>query len=172
MIRRRLFDVRGRTGPRGWLTVLAVTIPFGLTACATDFAVANQDATFTADGHPRVGATRNGCDGAGGSRQIARTELYFGTSRADGTHITEDQYRQFMDEEVLSRFGDSLLLSARRQFADENGKIVREPAEMLILFYTYGDHNYAAVKEVMNAFTRTFPHETLQRVDSRACVAF
>jgi Protein of unknown function (DUF3574) len=174
MIRRRSYDKRHRFGVSVWLTVLVQTaLAALLAACATHAGVADRNAEFTVDGHPVVGVSQTACGGPAGSRALARTELYFGTARAGGTRMTEDQYQQFMDEQVTPRFGDGLLLlSGRSQFAGTNGKIVREPSRVLILFYPNGAEGNAAVKEVMTAFTRTFQYETVQRVDSRACVSF
>jgi hypothetical protein len=174
MIPRRLYDKWDRFGVSAWLTALAATTLFGsLTGCATGLGTLDQNTAFTVDGHPKVGATQNACDGMSGYRELARTELYFGTSPADGARITEDQYQQFMDEEVTPRFTNSqLLLSGRSQFTGQNGTIVREPSKILILFYPYGDQNGAAVKEVMRAFQLQFQHETVQRSDGRACVSF
>ncbi len=117
---------------------------------------------FTADGHPRVGATQTTCDGAAGSRELVKTELYLGASRAHGSSITEERFQQFTDEEVTPRFGDSFVLVGARQ----------EPSRILILFYPYGDQKAVAVQEIVAAFRRSFEHETLRRVDSRACAVF
>jgi hypothetical protein len=172
MIRRCVYGGRNGLGAGACLTVLAATTLVGsLTACATDFGTA-QSTAFTADGHPRVGASQSACDGGAGSRELVRTELYFGTSRVDGARIAEDRYQQFMDEVVTPRFGDNvLLLHGRSQSTGENGTIVREPAVILVLFHPYGDRQNAAVGEVMNAFRHLFQGETVKRVDSRACVA-
>ncbi len=144
-----------------WLTLLGATALLGsMTSCAIDPTLADQNTAFTADGHPRVGVSQNTCDDAAGSRQLVRTELYLGTSRAHGSPISEEQYQQFMDQEVTPRFGDTLVLVSARQ----------EPSRILVLLYPYGEQKAAAVQEIVAAFRRSFQQEAIRRVDSRACV--
>jgi hypothetical protein len=78
-----------------------------------------------------------------------------------------------MDNEVIPKFGNSLLvLSGRSQLPAETGKVIREPSVVLVLFYSATDERNAAVEDVRSAFRDTFQHATVPRVDSRACVAF
>ncbi|MEW6731553.1 MAG: DUF3574 domain-containing protein, partial [Acidobacteriota bacterium] len=41
---------------------------------------------------------------------FARTELYFGSAKPDGTVVTEAQFQQFVDQVVTPRFPDGLTL--------------------------------------------------------------
>lgn len=134
------------------------------TACATD-----PGATAAVDGQP---LQRDVCHGVAGAQVWARTELYFGTSKADGSLITEDDYQHFLDTEVTPRFGDGFtLLSGRGQFRGANGTIVREPAKVLILFYPFDEEKNVAVDEIRNAFRKAFRQEAVLRADGTACVA-
>src|SRR5262245_35074003 len=36
----------------------------------------------------------------------ARTELYFGSARPDGSVVTEEEFRKFLNEEITPRFPD------------------------------------------------------------------
>src|SRR5688500_2021376 len=67
---------------------------------------------------------------------FVRTELFFGTSRPDGTAVSEEQWRQFVDAEITPRFPEGLtILTGAGQFRQANGVIAREPSVLLILLY-------------------------------------
>ncbi len=162
-------DPRARAFP----TAVSVGLFCSLAACSTVSTAVDHDTTFTADGHPQLRGSRSGCNGVSGSRTVARTELYLGTSRPDGVRITDDQYRRFIDVEVTPRFGDSLvLLSGHSQIAAKDGKLVREPSQVLVLLYSTGEERNAAVEEIRRAFRKEFQGAMMPRVDSRACVVF
>ena len=71
-----------------------------------------------------------------GSLHFARTELFFGTAKADGTVVTDLEFNLFIDDTVTPRFPDGLtLLKAAGQFRDASGTVVKEASFVLILLY-------------------------------------
>src|SRR5215203_4392269 len=61
------------------------------------------------------------------SKPFLRTELYFGTAKADSSTITEDEWKIFLADVVTPRFPDGFtVLTGYGQFRDSGGKIVRE----------------------------------------------
>jgi Protein of unknown function (DUF3574) len=111
------------------------------------------------------------CKGLGPGASVARTELYFGLSKANGAIISDAEFGTFIDQEVTPRFPDGLtLLSGSGQFKNAKGVIVREPARILILFYPLGEPNQK-LEAIRSAYKTTFQQESVLRADTSACIA-
>ncbi|HMV48218.1 MAG TPA: DUF3574 domain-containing protein [Blastocatellia bacterium] len=103
-----------------------------------------------------------------------RTELYFGSSKPDGTMVTEQQFKQFLDQEVTPRFPDGLtVLTGFGQFRNSANVIIQERSTELILLYPLQmqDSN-RKIQEIREAYKRLFQQESVLRVDSLATVSF
>ena len=67
---------------------------------------------------------------------FARTELFFGTAKPDGTAVTDEAFSTFLDEQITPRFPDGLtLLKGDGQFrgrerGDHQGRVL--PADPLV----------------------------------------
>jgi hypothetical protein len=103
----------------------------------------------------------------------ARTELYFGLSRAEGPDITEDDFQGFLDSVVTPRFPDGLtLLSGNGQFRGSSGVVVQEGTKLLILFYPWSAARNRAVERIRALYKSEFQQEAVLRVDEQSCVSF
>jgi hypothetical protein len=103
----------------------------------------------------------------------ARTELYFGLSRADGPDISEEEFQHFVDTVVTPRFPDGLtLLSGNGQFRGANGVIVEEGTKLLILFYPWSRSRSRAADRIRALYKEGFQQEAVLRVDEQSCVSF
>jgi hypothetical protein len=105
----------------------------------------------------------------------ARSELYFGTSKPDGTEVSDDEFKKFLDEEVTPRFPDGLtLLTGFGQFRNSRGVIVQERSKLLIILYPLSDATGASdrLEAIRAAYKAAFQQESVLRVDSRAGVSF
>ncbi|MCU0492124.1 MAG: DUF3574 domain-containing protein, partial [Chloroflexaceae bacterium] len=74
-------------------------------------------------------------------RQIAtepfiRSELFFGSERPNKPEVSDEEFKQFLDEAVTPRFPDGLtVLKGFGQFRESDGTIVQESSFVLILLY-------------------------------------
>jgi Protein of unknown function (DUF3574) len=140
--------------------VLAVSIPTVITF-QSQVALADTEPTTLVESAPEA-ETWN------------RTELYFGTSKPDGTTITEAEFKAFMDREITSRFPDGLtLLTGYGQYLGDNGEIAKETSKVLVLFYpndmTNANDNIEAIR---NEYEKLFQQESVLRVDSLEQLSF
>ena len=104
---------------------------------------------------------------------FARTELLFGLSRSDGPDITEQEFQDFIDQQVTPRFPDGLtLLAGNGQFQDSAGDIIQEGSKLLILLYPFSKDRSALVDEVRAEYKSAFQQESVLRVDEHSCVSF
>jgi len=112
------------------------------------------------------------CNGWGG-KPVARTELFFGLARPDGSMVSGDEFQRFVDHEVTPRFPSGLtLLGGNGQFRDASGVTIRENSKLLILLYAYDRDNSRKIEAIRTAYAKTFQQESVLRVDGSSCVSF
>jgi hypothetical protein len=104
----------------------------------------------------------------------SRTELYFGTSKPDGTVVTDPEFAQFIDRAVTPRFPDGLtLLTGYGQFKNSAGTIIRERSQVLILFYPVHTRDAnKKIQEIRELYKAAFRQESVLRVDTFSLVSF
>jgi hypothetical protein len=105
--------------------------------------------------------------GRSGNLAFVRTELYFGTAKPDGV-VSEEQFKQFIDEHVTPRFPDGLtVLEGDGQFRGESGLIVKEQSYVLILLYPYEAlaDGSQRIERIRALYKRLFDQESVLRVD-------
>jgi Protein of unknown function (DUF3574) len=105
-----------------------------------------------------------------GSLDFARTELFFGTAKADGPPVTDEEFLAFVDDEITPRFPDGLtLLKGDGQFRGEEGVIIKEDSFVLILLYpveTFRESN-RRIDTIRQLYKAQFQQESVLRVDDR-----
>jgi hypothetical protein len=112
-------------------------------------------------------ARKNGFE----SEKFARTELYFGTAKPDGSTVTDQQFDTFLDEIITPRFPEGLtLVSGLGQFLGSAGVIVQEASKLLILLYPERARkaNNSKIEEIREAYKQSFQQESVLRSD-RCC---
>ncbi len=104
----------------------------------------------------------------------ARTELFFGTSKPDGTVVSDGDFKQFLDAEITPRFPDGLtLLTGFGQFRNSDGVIIQEQSKLLILLYPLDDAGASdRIEQIRDTYESAFQQQSVLRVDSRAGVSF
>ena len=111
---------------------------------------------------------------AEGQKRIAteafvRTELFFGADRPDGPDITEEQFRQFLDDKVTPLFPDGLtVLTGKGQFCcDPSGTIIQEKSFVLILLYPLETRESSSkkIEKIRKDYKTDFEQQSVLRVD-------
>lgn len=116
---------------------------------------------------------RTSCEETLGGQVWARTELYFGMSRAAGPDITEEEFQHFLDAVVTPRFPAGLtVLTGDGQFRGASGLVIQERSKVLILFYPWSSGRNRAVERIRTRYKREFAQEAVLRVDTTSCVSF
>jgi Protein of unknown function (DUF3574) len=102
------------------------------------------------------------------SKPFLRTELYFGTAKADGSAVTEDEWQKFLADVVTPRFPDGFtVLTGYGQFRDSGGKIVRENSFVLIVLYPQKMRKSSSrkIEQIRRAYLKAFQQQSVLRVD-------
>ena len=108
-----------------------------------------------------------------GGKPLARTELFFGLTRPDGTMVSTDDFQKFVDQEVTPRFPAGLtLLGGNGQFRNASGTTVKEGSKLLILLYAYDRESSGNIETIRAAYTSKFRQESVLRVDGSSCVLY
>ena len=104
---------------------------------------------------------------------FARTELFFGTAKPDGSAVTDEQFSTFLDAEITPRFPDGLtLLKGDGQFRGESGEIIKEESFLLILLYPLQDFRESSgkIESIRRLYKEAFQQESVLRVDDPLAV--
>ena len=122
---------------------------------------------------PAATVAHQGNNGNVGSNW-ARTELYFGTSRADGGVVSDEQFKAFLDSEITPRFPDGLtVLTGYGQFRNSRGVIQQERSFVLILLYPVSSRDSNRnIEDMRNLYKARFIQESVLRTDTNNMVSF
>jgi hypothetical protein len=103
------------------------------------------------------------------AERFRRTELFFGTDRADGPDVTEEEWQQFLNEEITRRFPDGLtVLTGYGQFLTSKGQIIRETSKLVILLYPESERKdkSSQIEQIRERYKELFQQESVLRVDN------
>ena len=107
------------------------------------------------------------------AERFYRTELYFGTEKPDGGAVSDEEWAQFLAQEVTPRFPDGFtVLEGFGQYRDSSGRIVKEKSRCLILFYTKKEKkaNNEKIDQIRIVYKQKFQQESVLRLDFRQSV--
>ncbi len=140
--------------------------------------VAAQDASTPVanDGAPAANSCFVDSDGAQ-AELWARSELYFGTSNKDtGGEYTNEEWMQFLADEVTPRFPDGLtVLTGLGQWL-ANGTVIQERSNVLIILYPLSTYQESSTKleEIRDVYEQQFNQSSVLRTDDSVgvCTSF
>lgn len=106
----------------------------------------------------------------------ARTELFFGTAKPDGTAVTDAEWRAFLDTEITERFPDGLtVLTGIGQYR-AGEQIVQERSLLLILLYPREalTDSHKKIEAIRAAYEKQFDQSSVLRADDSlpVCTSF
>lgn len=101
--------------------------------------------------------------------RFARTELYFGTARADGEPpVSEEEFQGFLDGNITPAFPDGLtLLKGLGQFRGANGVAIEEDSFLVILLYPDETRRESSkkIEQIREDYKEQFKQESVLRSD-------
>jgi hypothetical protein len=110
-----------------------------------------------------------------GAEAWVRAELYFGTTKPDGTAFTEEEWLTFLADEITPRFPAGLtVLTGLGQWQDESG-ILQERSQVLIILYPSeaAAESSALLEEIRDAYEQQFDQTSVLRADiTQVCTSF
>jgi hypothetical protein len=146
---------------RGFIGVGIVAI--GITTFSTDLSRSRTDSIAP----PQI------CSSIIKAKPFARTELFFGLSKPDGTEVNSAEFQRFLDREVTPRFPDGFtVLTGYGQFKNAHGAVIKERSNLLILLYPIGTNSNQQIDRIRKAYTTAFQQQSVLRADELSCAAF
>ena len=111
------------------------------------------------------------CGGTQKQQQVA--ELMFGR-KVDRIAVTEDEWAEFVDQEITPRFPDGLtVFSAAGQWRDHvSNRIVREPSKIVLIVLPGKTEDLARINEIAQAYKTRFRQPSVGVILRPACVSF
>jgi hypothetical protein len=107
------------------------------------------------------------------AKPFARLELLFGTTKPDGTAVTEAEWTAFLDTHVTPRFPDGLtVLDGRGQWRNAKSQITREAARVLLIWHVPSVSTEGHIAAIRDNYRRQFSQESVMRADGVGCVSF
>lgn len=107
------------------------------------------------------------------ARAMARLEMLFGTSRAQGSPVTDEEWTSFLDSEVTPRFPAGLtVLHGPGQWRDNDGHLAKEQSKILVIWHEPTERTDADIEAIRSAYRQRFDQESVMRVDGVSCVSF
>jgi hypothetical protein len=77
-------------------------------ACAVSILSHAQGPADVVNAQPRNAEIRDRCTNRDNGRPFARTELFFGRAKPDGSMVTDEEFRSFLDKVITPRFASGL----------------------------------------------------------------
>jgi hypothetical protein len=106
-----------------------------------------------------------------GSNGWVREQIYFGRNIGANGEVSDAQWQQFLETEIMPRFTDGLtLVQAQGQWRSEAGPIVRERSWLLVLYHPAEVALDRKVEEVVAAYKKAFTQEAVLRDRDMTCV--
>lgn len=106
---------------------------------------------------------------------FARTELFFGSLKPNGTQVSDAEFQAFLNRDITPRFPDGLtLLAGFGQFKNSQGVVIQERSRLLILLYPIEqakDSNWK-IERIRKTYNQAFQQESVLRTDELSCVSF
>ena len=104
---------------------------------------------------------------------MARVELLFGAALSDGGQVSDQQWHEFVAEQVTPRFPEGLTeFSGHGQWRQADGRISREISRLLLIWYTPTAAHQADIETIRAAYKRRFKQLSVMRIDGSDCVSF
>ncbi len=102
-----------------------------------------------------------------------RTELYFGLSRKDASDISSDQFTDFLNTVVTTRFPDGLTVEeGNGQWRNHEGVVTHEHSKVLVLFHKESKADTDAIEAIRSEYKKRFNQESVMCVNEPVDVRF
>ena len=103
-----------------------------------------------------------------------QVDLYFGRNVGNTGRVTEQQFQQFLSDQIMPYFSDDLTVyDAKGQFLDSSDRLIREPSKVVSLTIKDTEQNEQSINAIISAYRQQFQQESvLQVVDETLAVDF
>jgi len=114
---------------------------------------------------------RSAANSCGGSGMI-ETQLFFGMSRPGGGTISDSDWNEFLQAEIVPRFveGFSVIDSTGFWLEGQRQQTIRENSKIISRLLRPGDAE--EITQIIAAYKQAFEQESVLRIDAPVCAKF
>jgi Protein of unknown function (DUF3574) len=113
-------------------------------------------------------STDNTCDG----NAMVETQLFFGLSRPTGGTVSENEWNEFLQSEIVPRFaeGFSVMDSTGFWLDGQSRLTIMENSKIVSRLMRPGDA--AEITQIIDSYKSIFAQESVLRIDTAVCAKF
>jgi len=102
-----------------------------------------------------------------------RSELMFGLSKPDNTIVSEEEWRQFVDNHITPRFKDGLtIIDDSGQWLMQSGMVIKEPSKIVILLHRQSAEADKQIENIRSKYKALFQQESVLMITEDVAVSF
>ncbi len=106
-----------------------------------------------------------------GLQRMTQAELFLGRNVTGRGMVSDEEWRRFLDEEVIPRFPAGFsVVDVDGQYRNAGAMVVRERSKQLLIVGPGGDET--KLDAIRDAYKRRFNQESVLVVESPVCAAF
>jgi len=106
-----------------------------------------------------------------GLTPMTQAQLFFGRDIERRATVSDQQWQDFIDQEVTPRFPDGFSVwDVTGQYRDQSRTIVREPGKQVLIFTRTADE--PKLNAIRDAYNGRFKQESVLLVQSPVCAGF
>jgi len=118
-------------------------------------------------------ATRPPLSCPAGQERLRTAQLFFGRNDAVQPHVSDRDFRRFVDEELTTRFPDGLtVLDGGGQWKGEENRRIREAAKVVLIVLPREGDPKPRLDAVKAAYRVRFNQDSQLLVTAASCVSF
>jgi len=111
--------------------------------------------------------------GCTGHKRWSRYELCFGLSADSGrTVVSEEQWQQFLHEEIVNRFPDGFTLYPANGYWRSGAQIYNEPSQILMVVAPESVETETRLNAIAQAYIQRFRQEAVLQIRSEVKIEF
>jgi hypothetical protein len=108
-----------------------------------------------------------------GQEARSTAQLFFGRNIGDRPGVSDEDFRQFVDKELTTRFPEGLtVLDGGGQWRDAADNLIRESAKVVLLVLPRTGDPQSRVEAVRTAYKTRFHQDSVLLITQRSCVSF
>ena len=118
-----------------------------------------------------AGVTAGAC--GSGLTRMTEAQLFFGRNIQGGATVTDQQWREFVDQEVTPRFPEGFSVGDfYGQYRNQSGVIAREPSKQLLIVIRDMHADESKLSAIRDAYKRRFNQESVLLIEAPVCAGF
>jgi hypothetical protein len=110
---------------------------------------------------------------ATGLKPMTRADLFFGRNIGNTPGVSDEDWRQFADEEITLRFPDGLTVEdASGQWKGVDGAVVHEASKHVVIVLSDAPGEASKLAAIREDYKRRFRQEAVLLLETESCGSF